>query len=537
MSETNAADAALASANAERRAIVGRATIVAAGTLFSRVLGLGRELVLAAFFSRRETDAFITAFMIPNLLRQLLAEGAMQTSVLPVLAASRETAGDAATRELYRRLRGLSLLVLAVVSVAGMVCAPWLVELFAGGFRKHPGQFELTVTLTRWVFPYIFFMGSAALGLAALNTYQRYVVTAFAPALLNVAFILCALCLPVALVANGQDRVLALAIGVWLGGVLQVVAQWPSLHRVGLLQSPRLDLRHPGVRDVFRRIGPAMLGIGVYYLDVMAGRRLLSELDVGATTYFTFALRLCDFPQGIFIMALSAATLPSLSRLAAKNDLAELGKTFAFGMRLSLFVAVPATLLVVSLAEPLTVLIFQRGEFDALAAHETARALAAQGLGIWAVAAVRQLVTAFYALGDTRTPAIISALDFLVFIGLALALRPSFGHVGVSLAVTGASVTQMVLLWWRLGRRARHIGTRDVLRSGTSTLLASAPAAVVAWFVARALARPGAGEIGRALPAVLASLAFAAVFLALARLLKHTELEMLLRSLRRRRSA
>jgi putative peptidoglycan lipid II flippase len=523
------------SAGAERRAIVGRAGIVALGTLASRILGLGREQVLAALFTRNETDAFITAFMIPNLLRQLLAEGAVQTSVLPVLAASRERAGDEATRELFRRLRGLSLLLLAAASLGGVLAAPWLVTAFAGGFRQHPGQFERTVELTRWVFPYIFFMGSAALGLAALNTYQRYVVTAFAPALLNVSFIVCALCLPGALLATGLDRIYALAVGVWLGGVLQVVAQWPSLQRVGMLRAPKLDLQHPGVRDVLKRIGPATLGIGVYYLDVMVGRHLLSELDVGATTYFTFALRLCDFPQGIFIMALQAATLPSLSRIAAKNDWTELGKTFAFGMRLSLFVAVPATLLFVALAEPVVVLIFQRGEFDAAAAAQTARALAAQGAGIWAVAAVRQLVTTFYALGDTRTPAVVAAIDFLVFVALALALRPSLGHVGISWAVTGASLAQMLLLWWRLGRRRPEIETWSVLRSGALTLLCSLPAAAAAAFVARLLTRPGAGEIGRAAPAVAGSALFVAVFLVGARLLKHKELEMAWRALRRRR--
>jgi putative peptidoglycan lipid II flippase len=528
------------SAGAERRAIVGRAGVVAAGTLVSRILGLGREQVLAALFTRPETDAFLTAFMIPNLLRQLLAEGAVQTAVLPVLAGTRETAGDAATRELFSRLRGLSLSALAVASLAGVLAAPWLVTAFAGGFRQHPGQFERTVDLTRWLFPYIFFMGSAALGLAALNTYQRYVVTAFAPALLNVACIACALILPGLLLESGYDGIYALAIGVWVGGVLQVVAQWPSLHRIGMLQAPRLELRHPGVRAVLARIAPATLGIGVYYLDVLVGRHLLSELDVGATTYFNFALRLCDFPQGIFIMALQAASLPSLSRFAAKEDWTELGNTFAFGMRLSLFVALPATLAFVVLAEPITVLIFQRGEFDAVAARETARALAAQGLGIWAVAAVRQLVTAFYAIGDTRTPALVSALDFLAFLGLSLALRPSLGHVGISLAVTGASVAQMSMLWWRLGRRRPEIGAAQVLRSGALTLAASAPAAVAAWLVARALVRAQAGEVAgeieRALPALVGGVVFLAVFLVSARLLKHKELEMSWRALRRRRS-
>lgn len=525
-----------ASTAIEQRAIMGRAGVVAAGTLVSRLLGLGREQVLAAMFTRAETDAFITAFMIPNLLRQLLAEGAVQTSVLPVLAATRETAGDAATRELFRRLRGLSIVALLFVSVLGVWAAPWLVTLFAGGFRQHPGQFELTVQLTRWVFPYIFFMGSAALGLAVLNTYQRYAVTAFAPGLLNVSFILCGLCLPGILVADGYERTLALALGVWLGGVSQVVAQWPSLRQIGMLKSPRLDLRDPAVRRVLQRLAPAVFGIGVYYVDVMVARHLLSELELGATSYFTFALRLCDFPQGIFIMALQAATLPSLSRLAASGNHAELGKTFAFGMRLSLFVALPASVLFVVLAEPVVVLIFQRGEFDALAARETAKALAAQAMGIWMVAAVRQLVSTYYALGDTRTPAFVSALDFGVFVGLALVLRPGLGHVGISLAVSGASLAQMLLLWWRLPRRAPGIDTAGVLRSGAMTLLATAPAAAVAWALAHMLTVPGAGSLARALPGLLSSAAFLAVFLASAHLMKHKELRMLWRAARRRAS-
>jgi putative peptidoglycan lipid II flippase len=195
----------------DKRAIVGRAGIVASGTLLSRLLGLGREQVLAGMFTRAETDAFIIAFTLPNLLRQVLAEGAMQTGVLPVLAATREREGHAAARELFARLRALSWLSLLIVSVLGVWLAPWLVDLAAGGFRQHEGQFERTVTLTRWVFPYIFFMGTAALGLSALNTYQRYVVTSYAPALLNVAFIACGLCLPAALLLSGHDRTLALA--------------------------------------------------------------------------------------------------------------------------------------------------------------------------------------------------------------------------------------------------------------------------------------------------------------------------------------
>ncbi|MEO8184227.1 MAG: murein biosynthesis integral membrane protein MurJ [Deltaproteobacteria bacterium] len=531
----SSANAAAQASGNERRSIVRRAGIVATGTLASRILGLGREQVLAASFNRFETDAFAIAFLLPNLLRQLLAEGAVQTGVLPVLAATRERDGDAATRDLFRRLRGLSLAILALVSVLGVWAAPWLVEVSASGFHQHAGQFERTVELTRWLFPYIFFMGSAALGLAALNTYHRYVATAFAPGLLNVSFILCAWYLPGLFLEAGRDRMLALAAGVLIGGALQVIAQWPSLRAIGMLALPRLDLKHAGVREVLRRLGPASLGVGVYYVDVLLGRQLLSGLPVGATSYFTFALRLCDFPQGIFIMALQAATLPSLSRLAARGDRDELGSTFAFGMRLSLFVAIPASVLLVALAEPIVVLIFQRGQFDATASRETAYALAAQGLGVWAVSAGRQLVSAYYALGDTRTPPRVAILGLIVLVAVALGLRPVLGHVGIGLAVTAASCVRMGCLWWLLDRRLPSIDTRGVLRSGAATLLAALPAAAVAWWLARLLTVQGANAWHRLLPGAAASSAFAVVFLASAGFMKHKELGFLLRAVRRRR--
>jgi len=309
----------------ERRNITGRATIVAAGTLLSRVLGLARESVFAAVFSRAATDAFFVAFLIPNVLRQLLAEGAVQSSVLPVLAQTREQKGDQAARDLFRALRGLSLLVLVVVSIAGIAAAPLLVDLFAGGFRQHAGQYERTVQLTRWIFPYIFFIGTFSLGVAALNLHRRFVATSFAPALLNVAFIGCAALLPGWLGARGHDRILAAAVGALLGGALQVVAQWPSLRRIGYFELPRLELSHPGVREVLRRMAPVLVGLGVYYVDTVLARRFLSDLEIGAQSWFAWALRLCDFPQGIFVLALQTATLPSLALLFARGEREGLG--------------------------------------------------------------------------------------------------------------------------------------------------------------------------------------------------------------------
>jgi putative peptidoglycan lipid II flippase len=378
-------------------------------------------------------------------------------------------------------------------------------------------------------------MGTAALGVAALNVNQRFVATSFAPGLLNVAFIVCALVGPMWLDARGWDREIALAAGVLLGGALQVVAQWPSLKAIGYFSAPSFAFGHPGVAEVLRRMGPVLFGLGVYYVDVVLARRFLSELGVGAQSYFGWALRLCDFPQGIFVMALQTATLPSLALLVARNDLDEVGKTFAYGMRLALFVAIPATILTVVLSEPIVVTLFQRGEFDALAARETGKALAAQGLGIWTVAAVRQLVGVYYALGDTRTPVIVAALDLVVFVLLALGLRGSLGHVGISLAVSGASAAQMFLLWLFLPRRLPNTRFGEVVFSASRTLTACLPAAVVAFFVARALVSERAGTLGRLLPGVSGALVFVLVFFAAGLLLRLKELDALTDAIKRRR--
>ena len=524
------ADVAAARAS-ERRDLTSRAGIVAAGTLFSRILGLGREVVLAGMFSRAATDAFTVAFTIPNTFRQLLAEGAVQTAVLPVLTKTREEQGEAAAVRFFEAARGLSLAVLGAVSVLGVVFAPFLVDLFAGEAVRVPGQLELTTLLTRWVFPYIFFMGTAALGAAALNSSKRFAVTAFAPALLNVSCIAFALLLPGWVASQGYAPVLAMALGALVGGALQVVAQWPSLKSTGYLTRPRLDLSHPGVQEALKRMVPTLFGLGIYFIDVLLARRFLSGLGLGAQTYFAFALRLCDFPQGIFVMAIQTAALPSLALLAARRDREGLESTYAFGVRLTLFVGIAATALLTTLSEPLVAMIFQRGEFDAHAAHETARALVAQAAGVWMVAIVRQLVAVFFACGDTRTPVVVSFFDFCAFVFFALLLRGRFGHVGIGMAVTGSSAVQLVLLWVRLGR---HLDSRrfgEIGLSAARTLAASVVAALAGTLAARALAHQG-----HLIPGLAGAVAFLVVFLGAAFALRSEELRSVLGALKRRRA-
>lgn len=521
----------------ERRSITGRAGIVAAGTLASRILGLGRDLVLAAMFSRGATDAFMVAFTIPNTLRQLLAEGAVQTSVLPVLTKTREEQGPNEARRFFAAARGVSLAALVVVSAAGVLFAEPIVGLFAAGFRASSEQFDLTVELTRWLFPYIFFMGTAALGAAALNAEKRFVVTAFAPGLLNVSSIVCALALPAWFSSRGEDPIFAMAVGALVGGVLQVVAQWPSLIQIGYFERPRLDFSHPGVRDAFRRMGPVVIGLGIYLADVVVARRFLSELGIGAQTYFGFALRLCDFPQGIFVMAIQTAALPSLATLAARKNADELEATYAFGVRLTLFVAIAATALFVGLSEPIVALLFQRGKFDAFAAHETGRALVAQGLGIWMVALVRQLVSVYFALGDTRTPVIVSLIDFMAFVALALGLRGPLGHVGIGFAVTGSSAVQVSLLYMGLGRHLRSRRAAEIGRSAARTLTAAVIAAAAGRAVASLVLGATAGRaLASVAPGAAGALTFVAVFLGVAYAVGSEELRTILDVVGRKRT-
>jgi len=520
---------------AEREKVVGRAGIVGLGTLASRVLGFGRDVVIAALFNRAQTDAFAVALTIPNALRQLLAEGAVSSAVVPVLTARITNGGDEEAKSFFARARGVSLAALVAVSILGVVFAGPLTELFASGFHKTPGQFERTTDLTRVMFPYIFFMGTAAMGMAALNAKKKFGVAAFAPGLFNVALIGAAFLLRDPLVSAGYDASMALAAGVLIGGILQVVAQAPALRAIGYANRPVFDLKDPHVREMLRRIVPMTAGLGIYYVDLTLSRRFLSELGEGPQSYFFWASRLCDFPQGIFVMALSTAALPSLATFAAKGDMEELAKTWSHGMRLALFVAIPASAALVAMSEPIVVLLFQRGEFDASTAAETARALVWQGGAIFTVSAVRQLVPAFHSLGDTRTPVIVSGIDLVAFIVLALALRGPFGHVGISMAVAGSSAVQMVLLFaglkWRLGTlRATELGSSVVRILGASTV-----AGVAGWGASHGL--PDAwttGSFGRALPGVVGLVIFGVIYFAVAWGLGSRELAELAGPIKRR---
>lgn len=534
--DPRAPEAAPSNARAEGSKLARRAGVVAAGTLSSRILGAVRDAVIAASFSVAATDAFWLAFTIPNALRGLLGEGAVSGAFIPVLSDVREREGADAARLYYARLQGTMLLLLGGVSLVGVLAAPLLVDAYASGFRSDPELHQTTIRLTRWVFPYIAFMGVAAILTGALHAHRRFLAPAFAPLWLNIAFIVAAVALPGTLaVSFGLDPVYALAIGALAGGVLQILALVPAYRRLGYPLRPRFA-RDANVRRSLRLLVPLVAGLGVYQLNLVLSRQLASYLPTGALSYLFYGQRLVEIPQGVFAIAIGVAALPTLAALAARNDLEGAKRTFRLGLRLSLFVALPATVLLVVLAEPAVATVLGRGRFGAEQIEETTRALMGLAVGVWAVASVRTCVPMFHALGDTRTPVLASVLNLITFLTAGLTLTSRLGVAGIAIAISLAATVQLIALISLLRLKVGALGMGEVIGSAARVLGASALMGAAVW-PARGLIAWREGGTLAAVGLFAATLVVAGiVFLGAARLLRCGELPELFAALRRRRT-
>jgi len=467
----------------KRVVIARRASVVALGTLSSRVLGAVRDAVIAATFTVRTTDAFFVAFTIPNALRVLFGEGAASGAFVPVYTEVREKEGPERAKLFYARLIGAMILVLIAVTVAGVLAAPWLVKLYAGGYDAE--RFELTVLLTQIVFPYIFLMGMAALGMSALHSEKHFAVPSFAPALLNVALIVAALGATGLMPDVGLPAIAALAFGALVGGALQVLAQFPILAKLGLLVRPRLGGGDPYVKKTFSLLVPLIAGLGVYQLNVMLSRLFASFLPDGAQSYLYYALRVAEIPQGVFAFAIASATLPTLSEHTARGEHDAVRDIFGSSLRLNLFVAIPAAVALGLLAEPTITVLFGRGNFGAEQVAATAPAMLMLSCGIWAVASVRTVVPMFHAYKDTKSPVVGSAANLVAFVGTSLATMGTLEHVGLALAFAVAAFVQLVTLLTLLRRKVGRLGLTAVVKSALRSLVAALPMGATVFFIAR----------------------------------------------------
>ena len=425
---------------------------VSSMTLLSRVLGFVRDTIVArAFGAGMATDAFFVAFKLPNLLRRIFAEGAFSQAFVPILAEYKAQQGEEATRTFIAYIAGLLTLVLALVTLLGILAAPAIIWATAPGFVTDPEKFALTTDLLRVTFPYILLISLASLAGAILNTWNRFSVPAFVPTLLNVSMIVFALFL----VPYFEPPVMALGWAVLVGGLLQFLFQLPALKKIGMLVLPRLNLRDTGVWRVMKQMGPAILGVSVSQISLILNTIFASFLVAGSVSWMYYADRLMELPAGVLGVALGTILLPSLARTHALDDRTSYSQLLDWGLRLCLLLALPASLALIVLAKPLVVTLFQYGAFTALDADMTCRALVAYAVGLVGIILVKVLAPGFYARQNIKTPVRIAIFSLVAtqLMNLLFLFVIPLAHAGLALSISLAACLNAGLLFWQLRRQ------------------------------------------------------------------------------------
>ena len=431
------------------------ASTVSLLTLASRITGLFRDLLMASTFGASGlTDAFNVAFRIPNLFRRLFAEGAFSQAFVPALAHSKETDGDAATHRLIDGVATALWWALLVTCVIGVIGAPVLVLLLASGFRNTPHSFDAAVFMTRWMFPYIAFMSLVALSAGILNTWKHFAVPAATPVLLNVALILAAWVGAPWFRSMGIEPIYAMAGGVLLGGVLQLVVQVPALSRMGLFprigvswRALRLALAEPGVRHIGKMMAPALLGVSVSQISLMINTQIASWLGPGNVTWLDYAGRLMEFPTALLGVALGVVLMPQLASARASGDSAGYSSMLDWGLRLVVLTSVPSCLALIVFNVPLIATLFHYGAFKDGDVHQVALALAGYGAGLVGLVAIKVLAPGFYASQDMKTPVRIAIVVLVLTQLMNIVLVPWLRQAGLALSI---SIGAMLNASWLL---------------------------------------------------------------------------------------
>ena len=413
----------------------------------SRILGVVREQVLAALFGAGNAmDAYNVAYRIPNLVRDLFAEGAMSSAFVPTFTRHLAQAGKPSAWRLANNVINGLIVITGLLVVIGIIFAEPLVGLFAGAYRAVPGKMELTVFLTRLMLPFLTFVAVAAACMGMLNSLHRFFIPALSPAMYNVATITCALLLVPLMPALGFPPIAGIAVGSLVGGAAQLALQWPVLRREGYAYTPTLDWHDESLRRVLILMGPGTLGLAATQVNVFVNTVLATGEGTGAVSWLNYAFRLMYLPIGLFGISIATATLPAVSRHAAENDDAGVRKTVADGLSLMLMLNVPATVGLMVLAVPIVRVIFERSAFTASDTLATAAALQVYAIGLVGYSIVRISSPVFYALQQNRTPVLVSVATVAVNAGLNLALVRVMGFRGLALGTSIAALFNAVVL-------------------------------------------------------------------------------------------
>jgi putative peptidoglycan lipid II flippase len=486
------------SAQQSRANVARNAGIVSLAVMASRLLGLVRDQVFAALFGAGlQYDAFLTAFRVPNLLRDLLAEGALSSAFVTTFTQTLQSKGKESALNLSNRVATLSIIVITIISILAWFFTAEIVRLLAPGFFAVPGKAELTISLTRIMIPFLLLIALAAQAMGMLNAFNIYGMPALASAFFNIGVIVGGLLLGFLLgPAIGISPIAGMAYGVVIGGFLELVVQWPSLKRMGVSFHPDFTVRDPGLRQIIRLMGPAVIGTAAVQINVFVNTNFASAIIDPATgavangpvSWLNYAFRFMQFPIGVFGVAIATATLPSLSRSSANPDYTAFRQTLVHSLALVFLLCIPSALGLAVLAQPIIALIFEHGKFTAFDTMQTAHALAAYGIGLAGYGAIKVLSPAFYALNDARTPMLISLGSIAVNYLMNSLLVGPFGHVGLACSTSAVALVNFLLLALFMRRRLGRLEGRRLGATVLRICAASLPMALTAWATSTAAA-------------------------------------------------
>lgn len=467
-----------------QKSLAKSAGIIGIATIISRILGFFRDILIARLFgTARYAQAFVVAFRIPNLLRDLVGEGAANAAFVPVFSEYITLRGKKEFWELANVVLNLLLVILMTVTVIGIIFAPLIVRIIAPGFMANPEKLQMTVTLTRIMFPYILLIGLTAYAIGVLNSLKHFAMPALGPCLLNITLIASALFL----CPRMETPVMGLAIGVLVGGVAQLLVQIPLLFRKGMVLSKTIRFVHPAASRIKRLLIPRVLGTAVYQINIFVDTILASLTRVvgeGGVAALYYSNRLIQFPLAVFGIAIATAALPTMSTQAAENNLSKLRETLSFSLRSVFLIMIPSTMGLLMLGEPIIKVLFQRGQFDSYSTQITSWALLFYSFGLFAYAGIKILVSCFHSLQDTLTPVKAASFSLIVNVVLNLMLMWKLKVGGLALATSIAATMNFFILLLILKERIGGVDGRRIARSTIKIIAATIIMGAACWWTA-----------------------------------------------------
>lgn len=509
----------------KKSSLAGSAGTVSGATAFSRVLGLVREQVLAFYFGAgMATDAFVTAFRVPNLLRDMFAEGALSSAFVPVFKEKLVKESDREAFRLADVVITAILLVVGIIVLLGIIAAPALIYIFANGFTEDAAKFDLTVSLTRVMMVYLLLVSLSALVMGMLNSFGRFAIPALSPALFNFGTVITV----VSLYHFFDTPIYTMAIGVVVGGVGQVAIQLPALFRIGYRFRPALSLLDSGLKRVVRLLTPMIIGLSAGRINILVSTLIASFLIEGAISYLNYSYRLMHFPLGVFAVAIGTVALPRVSELVARGEAATVGRTFSEAIGANLFVIVPSAVFLALMGRPVIDLIYQWGRFTSLDSERTALALLHYSYGLVGFGAVRVTVPFFYAFNDSRLPMKISIVSVAVNLALYYPFVNMLGFAGLAAATSTAGLLNALMLIYFLPRKGVAISFARLGLKAFRILVAALLSFYVALLIpfSTLLALPDSLP-GRLLAVILPALAAGILYLLFALILRIREIYLL----------